>query len=173
MEENGYNNKFMTDAADPAEGKDGWGGTVRGGPDETDPLYIRTCGSLKTHINAFATECHRRSSEAGWWKDNIANNGLDFEDSPYFPFVVASKLMLAVSEISEAMEGHRKGKMDDHLPHRPMIEVEIADAFIRLGDLAAKLRLDVGGAIEEKMNYNQHRADHKLENRAAAGGKSY
>lgn len=163
--ENYFGDKFVGPAADPAEGKDGWPGYL-------DQINCERSGFKQT-INAFAAECNRRSSEAGWWKDNIANNGLDFEDSPYFPFVVASKLMLAVSEISEAMEGHRKGKMDDHLPHRPMIEVEIADAFIRLGDLAAKLRLDVGGAIEEKMAYNAVRQDHKLENRAAAGGKSY
>ena len=39
--------------------------------------------------------------------------------------------MLTISEIAEAMEGERKNLMDDHLPHRKMAEVEIADAYIR------------------------------------------
>lgn len=47
-------------------------------------------------------------------------------------------LMLVVSEIAEAMEGHRKGLMDDHLSHRKMFEVELADAMIRIFDLAGR-----------------------------------
>lgn len=42
--------------------------------------------------------------------------------------------MLIVSELSEAMEGARKDLMDDHLPHRTMEEVEIADTLIRCLD---------------------------------------
>ncbi|XUM19805.1 hypothetical protein ACRAVF_19255 [Bradyrhizobium oligotrophicum S58] len=38
--------------------------------------------------------------------------------------------MLIVSEIAEAMEGERKSLMDDHLPHRKMVEVELADTLI-------------------------------------------
>jgi NTP pyrophosphatase (non-canonical NTP hydrolase) len=54
----------------------------------------------------------------------------------------------------------------------PMIEVELADALIRIGDLAGYLRLDVEGAVVEKMEYNLHREDHKLETRAK-GGKRF
>ena len=71
------------------------------------------------------------------------------------------------------MEGDRKNLMDDHLPHRKMIEVELADAVIRIGDLAGKLGLDLGGAIDEKLVYNRNRADHKKENRLQEGGKKY
>ena len=53
-----------------------------------------------------------------------------------------------------------------------MIEVELADAIIRILDIAGALDLDVGGALIEKFNYNQTRADHKPENRNAPGGKS-
>lgn len=87
--------------------------------------------------------------------------------------LVAQKLCLIHSEISEAMEGHRKGLMDDKLPHRKMIEVELADAMIRIGDLAGALGLDLGGAIAEKMAFNAKRPDHQPEARKAAGGKSY
>jgi NTP pyrophosphatase (non-canonical NTP hydrolase) len=77
------------------------------------------------------------------------------------------------SEISEAMEGDRKDLMDDKLPHRKMREVELADAVIRIFDLAGAYEMDLGEAIAEKMVYNQNRADHKIENRSQSGGKSY
>jgi NTP pyrophosphatase (non-canonical NTP hydrolase) len=110
---------------------------------------------------------HRRSTEAGWWNNLKTGNPID-------PVATTpEKLMLIVSEIAEAMEGHRKKKMDDKLPHRLMIEVELADALIRIGDLAGALQLDLGGAVVEKMEYNLHRADHKIENRMKDGGKAY
>lgn len=45
-------------------------------------------------------------------------------------------LMLVLTELAEAAEGIRKNLMDDHLPHRKMAEVEMADAFIRMLDFA-------------------------------------
>ena len=120
--------------------------------------------------------CHGASRMAGWWKD--LKTGTDFiaevrSGSRLGKALVAEKLCLTHSEISEAMEGHRKGLMDDKLPHRPMIEVELADAVIRIADLAGALGLDLGGAISEKMAYNAVRPDHKIENRAAEHGKAY
>ncbi len=55
---------------------------------------------------------------------------------------------------------------------RPDFRVEFADCIIRILDTAAALNLDVAGAVIEKNRYNQQRADHKLETRAA-GGKKY
>jgi NTP pyrophosphatase (non-canonical NTP hydrolase) len=109
--------------------------------------------------------CHGRAKAAGWWTDLQTGE-------PIKPNV-GEKLMLIVSEVAEAMEGHRKNKMDEHLPHRKSIEVELADAVIRIADLAGGLGLDLGGALAEKLAYNQQRADHKPENRRAPGGKSY
>jgi hypothetical protein len=63
--------------------------------------------------------------------------------------------------------------MDDHLPHRPMVEVELADALIRIFDLAGGYGYDLGGAVAEKLTYNAQRADHKMSNRQATGGKKY
>lgn len=81
--------------------------------------------------------------------------------------------MLCVSELSEAMEGHRKGLKDDKLPEREMFEVELADCLIRIFDMAGEFGLDLDGAFEEKMTYNAVRADHKVAARLAAGGKKY
>lgn len=70
---------------------------------------------------------------------------------------VGEKLMLICSEIGEAIEAHRKNKMDDHLPERPGLEVELADALIRILDLSSGLGLDIGGAVVEKLKYNRSR----------------
>lgn len=82
-------------------------------------------------------------------------------------------IALCHSELSEALEGHRKNLMDDKLPHRNMAEVELADCLIRIFDLADGLGMDLQGAYTEKMAYNAQRADHKHENRVKAGGKAY
>jgi hypothetical protein len=137
--------------------------------------------SIAEKFNELVYECHEASYNAGWW--NHSATGLDLKRvvlAPATPFeqllagaLVAQKLCLSHSEISEGMEGHRKGLMDDKLPHRSMLEVELADCVIRLADLAGALGLDLGGAIEEKLAYNRIRPDHKKEAREAAGGKSY
>lgn len=82
-------------------------------------------------------------------------------------------LALIHSEISEALEGVRKDKMDDHLPHRKSEEVELADAMIRIFDYASGSGYNIGDAILEKLNYNSIRADHKHENREKEGGKKF
>lgn len=125
--------------------------------------------------------CHTASLTAGWW--HHAKTGLDLRqvilrpDGPLQELLagalVAQKLCLAHSEVSEAMEGHRKGLQDDKLPHRSMLEVELADAVIRIFDLAGALDLNLGMSIAEKIKFNGTRPDHKPEARAAAGGKAY
>jgi len=77
------------------------------------------------------------------------------------------------SELSEMLEGVRKGKPDEHLPHRSSEEVEAADLLIRLFDYAGYRGLDIAGAYLEKRAYNDTRLDHKLENRRKEGGKAF
>lgn len=109
-------------------------------------------------INELCRICHGSAFAAGWW-DKPKENGTRF--------------MLIVSEIAEAMEGDRKNIMDDHLPHRKMVECELADALIRIFDMAGGLGIDLGGAFAEKLHYNQTRLDHTREARAAEHGKKY
>ena len=105
--------------------------------------------------------CHGLAREAGWWDNR------DLDD----PQTIPTCLCLVHSEVSEAMEGARKNRMDDHLPHRKALEVELADAMIL--DLAGAYQLDLGGALVEKLVYNTQRADHKREARAADDGKKF
>lgn len=129
------------------------------------------------------TVCHYLANKSGWWRQTMDGKEYDMRRVILQPesemearlgkALVAEKLCLSHSEVSEAMEGYRKGLMDDHLPHRSMIEVELADAVIRIADLAGALGLNLGGAIAEKLEYNQARADHRPENRAKEGGKSF
>lgn len=119
--------------------------------------------------------CHGQAKENGWWTDMATGQDLT---STGYPKIQPAKnvgelLCLVHSEISEAMEGHRKLLPDDKLPHRSMLEVELADAAIRIFDMAGGLGLDVAGAIAEKLAYNASRADHKLANRRAVGGKKF
>lgn len=116
-------------------------------------------------LNELSAEIHADNVKAGWWSD--LKTGERKERN------IGELLCLVHSEISEAMEGARKNLKDDKLPHRPMIEVELADAFIRIFDIAGAYGLDLGGAIAEKRAYNANRADHKKENRLKDDGKKF
>lgn len=111
--------------------------------------------------------CHELSQAAGWWQE--------YDDMPeqYRKYYLGTKYSLIHSECSEGFEGLRKGLADSHLPHRNAEEVELADMIIRALDYAGKRGMDVAGAILEKLAYNQQRADHKPEARAAEGGKTF
>lgn len=120
-------------------------------------------------INDLVQHCHETSLAAGWWND--PETGEDLRSSPY---VMATKMLLVISEIIEGVEGHRRGGLnDDKLIDRSMLEVELADAVIRIFDLAGVNKFDLGNTIMEKLNFNVERPDHKVSNRRKVGGKLY
>lgn len=90
-------------------------------------------------VDDLCKECHSMASSKGFYR------GLQ-KDNQYH---ISTKLMLIVSEVSEAVEELRKG--GDKLPE------ELADVAIRLFDLCGFLGINLGREIEKKMIKNQTR----------------
>jgi len=105
---------------------------------------------FKGRLNFLADEIYIANALKGFWEDDRGT-----------PECIA----LMHSELSEALEADRKDLMDDKLPHRKGVEVELADCMIRILDYCGRHQLDIAGAIEEKLEYNNTRP-HKH-------GKSY
>lgn len=114
-------------------------------------------------LNDYSAQCH--AANIKWWQNIETGEPLERNKGEL--------LCLIHSEISECMEGERKGLMDDKLPHRKMAEVELADALIRIFDYAGAFGYDLQGAFDEKMAFNASREDHKHEARSIAGGKKW
>lgn len=136
---------------------------------------------LSYSVEHLQNTCFELNEAKGWWRD--PQSGLDLLQVIHSPTsrieellgsaLVSQKLLLIVSEIGEATEGHRKGLMDDKLPHRQMLEAEMADIAIRLFDLAGGLGIKLWEVIPEKLKFNTTREDHKLANRIQDGGKAF
>ena len=127
-------------------------------------------------IETLQRKIHQGNVDAGWWTDLDTLQSLVEEcriRTRFGKALVAEKLVLIHSEVSEAMEASRKNLMDDKLIHRKGVEVELADAVIRILDLAGALNLDLAGAIQEKLMYNSTREDHRIENRMKDNGKAF
>ena len=91
--------------------------------------------STKLTLNEWSKHCHGIAKEKGFW-DKERN--------------VGEALMLIVTELAEAMEGHRK---QDEANFRE----ELADAFIRLFDLCGGLGIDIEKEIAAKSQRNKAR----------------
>lgn len=114
-------------------------------------------------IRTLQEDVYAANVAAGWWTDLLTGQPLVRNRGEL--------LMLVVTEVAEAMEGERKGLMDDKLPHRPMAEVELADVVIRILDYCGGFGYDLAGAMQEKLEFNKTREDHSIAARKAEGGK--
>ena len=98
---------------------------------------------LRGNMNKLVNELHEVAKEKGWWE--AAN--------------IPEKIALIHSELSEALEDYRIGKMDIVLESgKPNgFPIEIADAVIRIFDLCGYLGIDIEQAIDIKKKYNLSR----------------
>lgn len=81
------------------------------------------------NYNEQAATIYAQNKAVGWWDDPNR--------------CIYQTLQLVSTEIAEATEGERKDLMDDHIPTRKMGEVELADALIRVLDLAGRYGWEV------------------------------
>lgn len=95
------------------------------------------------------------------------NAAKGFNEHATNPLYVPTKLALVTTEIAEAIEAHRCGdEPDPHLPQHSNLQVEMADAVIRLFHLAGDLNFSLAQVLVDKLEFNRSRP-HKH------GGKKY
>lgn len=90
-------------------------------------------------ITDLILECHGSAWRAKWWHD--LRTGQPIERN------AGEMMLLQCSELGEAADGVESNLKDDKLPHRMMVEVELADFEIRLYDYCGGLKLDLQAAV--------------------------
>lgn len=106
--------------------------------DKFNDLCSQICGPFVNEsltISGLLKSAHGNAVDKGFWDK---------------PQPVAVYLALIHSEVSEALEADRKGDRENFAE-------EIADVFIRLGDLCGGLELDIETTIKAKMEKNRNR----------------
>lgn len=94
------------------------------------------------YITKTARDLHTAAVQSGWWTDIKTGESTVGKRS----FIEMCGLI--TTELTEAFDGFRGGLMDDKLPHRGMFEVELADAFIRMGDTSLGCGVDLEQALD-------------------------
>lgn len=110
--------------------------------------------------SGMAADIHKTCRDKGFWvdRDNVRMTGRPVAGGRPKQFAINESLMLIVTEIAEACEAVRNGNPpDDKVPQFSGLEAELADAVIRIMDLAAGYDLDVAGAIIAKAEFNKTR----------------
>lgn len=105
-------------------------------------------------IKELTEKAYANAKEHGFWEDYYKLRDGAIGDgqirSQMMNNAIATKLMLIVSELAEALEALRHGDEDNFAE-------ELADVAIRLGDLCGGLEIDLEAEIEKKMAKNKSR----------------
>lgn len=109
------------------------------------------------NINELVKDSYSNSTSHGFWAD------ADLQPAAK-KYILSTKLALIHSEISEALEELRDGDLagDTLIRYTESgkpegFAPELADAMIRIADLAGYLGIDLDAVITEKMAYNTGR----------------
>lgn len=100
-------------------------------------------------LNDYCREANRIATEHGFWDTGERNIG--------------EQLALMHSELSEALEEHRKGLEPNYTYYRQSdgkpegFGVELADLLIRVFDTCHAYEIDLERLVQEKMKFNESR----------------
>jgi len=101
-------------------------------------------------------EIHTWAKGKGWWDQNDPEVPMEADYH-----LLATKIALCHTELSEALEELRGGRVEMYLGYEDNkpegFGVELADAVIRIFDLAEALGIDLDELMEAKMAYNRGR----------------
>lgn len=102
---------------------------------------------------------HKNAREKGFWEDwdsicwedgLVRNDSSNLDIGELFNLATSSRLMLIVSEVSEALEALRNNNNQN-------FKEELADIIIRTCDLAGGLSIDLQEEIIKKIKINKDR----------------
>ena len=118
-------------------------------------------------ISELCKKAHKIAVQKGFW---VSEKGIDgdtnlmsFNDSLKDPCELAYRnngelIALMHSELSEALEALRHDNPpSNHVPEISLLEEEMADLAIRLGDFCEARNIDLEKAIQLKMKFNETR----------------
>tara|TARA_S200000501_G_C20622188_1_gene655123 strand:- start:241 stop:576 length:336 start_codon:yes stop_codon:yes gene_type:complete len=102
------------------------------------------------NINQTVQQAYNNAVEKGWHKEERT---------------IGDLIALMHSELSEALEEHRKGKSPNEIYFNEVktdkpegIPVELADCVIRIFDFCGLHNIDLEAVIKQKMAYNNKRS---------------
>lgn len=121
--------------------------------EQREELISNLAEEKELTINGLVKQAHENAVNKGFW--DTYNRVIDeLWSKDYVEDIrtayINQFLILTIGEISESVEGLRKGDADN-------FKEELADVYIRLSDLVGGLEIDIETEIKKKMDKNKTR----------------